>query len=90
MTFTLPNAALENIRCPPNGPSTRLPGSPGPTITRHWPEKFVPIPWIYAEIVRLLALAERVRIFVQPSTGGQFAREVLDILEHATTSTFPV
>ena len=46
-----------------------------------WPEKFEPIPWIYAEIVRLLAQGERVHIFVQPSKGNRFAKDVLKILE---------
>ena len=48
-----------------------------------WPGKFEPIPWIYAEIVRLLAEGERVHIFVQPSAGGRIKREVMGILERA-------
>src|SRR5579884_3241370 len=46
-----------------------------------WPDKFEPIPWIYAEIVRLLAQSERVHIFVQPSKNHRFKAEVLSILE---------
>ena len=46
-----------------------------------WPDKFEPIPWIYAEIVRLLAQSERVHIFVQPSPQNRFAKNVLDILQ---------
>ncbi len=46
-----------------------------------WPGKFAPIPWIYAEIVRILAQGERVHIFVQPSPRARFEREVRDILE---------
>src|SRR5271154_5445650 len=30
-----------------------------------WPGKFAPIPWIYAEIVRLISAGERVRILVE-------------------------
>jgi len=45
-----------------------------------WPGKFAPIPWIYAEIVRILARAERVNILVLPSAGGSVAREVRGIL----------
>lgn len=30
-----------------------------------WPGKFQPIPWIYAEIVRLLAARERVHLIVE-------------------------
>jgi agmatine deiminase len=46
-----------------------------------WPGKFEPIPWIYAEIVRLLAQGERVHIFVQPSQRNRFAKEVHALLE---------
>jgi agmatine deiminase len=46
-----------------------------------WPEKFEPIPWIYAEIVRLIARGEPVHIFVQPSQRGRFAKEVKGVLE---------
>jgi agmatine deiminase len=46
-----------------------------------WPDKFEPIPWIYAEIVRLIAHGERVHIFVQPSQGNRFAKDVQKILE---------
>jgi agmatine deiminase len=46
-----------------------------------WPDKFEPIPWIYAEIVRLLAQSERVHIFVQPSKNNRFAKDVKKILE---------
>ena len=46
-----------------------------------WPGRFAPIPWIYAEIVRLIAPRERVHIFVQPSQRGRFAREVGEILK---------
>ncbi|HUO06754.1 MAG TPA: agmatine deiminase family protein [Phycisphaerae bacterium] len=61
-----------------------------------WPDKFEPIPWIYAEIVRLLAQSERVHIFVQPSKGNRFAKEVQSILDrndvnlaHVTLHTQP-
>jgi hypothetical protein len=41
-----------------------------------WPGKFAPIPWIYAEIVRLLARGERVNIFLQPSKNNRVVEEV--------------
>src|SRR5262245_11277941 len=44
-----------------------------------WPGKFEPIPWIYAEIVRLLARGERVHIFVEPSK--QAKTRIRDILQ---------
>ncbi|HVS72600.1 MAG TPA: agmatine deiminase family protein [Phycisphaerae bacterium] len=49
-----------------------------------WPGKFQPIPWIYAEIVRLLAQkvgGEHVHIFVQPSQRGRFKNDVQKILQ---------
>src|SRR6187399_2817475 len=46
-----------------------------------WPGKFAPIPWIYAEIVRLLARGERVNIFLQPSKNNRVANDVRAILE---------
>jgi agmatine deiminase len=43
-----------------------------------WPGKFQPIPWVYAEIVRNLARAERVEILVQDARAKEQARGVLD------------
>jgi agmatine deiminase len=61
-----------------------------------WPDKFEPIPWVYAEIVRLLAQGERVHIFIQPSQRGRFKKEVEGILlrnevnlAHVTLHTQP-
>ena len=45
-----------------------------------WPGKFQPIPWLYAEIVRLLAARERVHLIVQ-NTKEQ--RRAVSILERA-------
>ena len=42
-----------------------------------WPGKFQPIPWLYAEIVRLLAARERVHILVQDPKSQQRAQSVL-------------
>jgi agmatine deiminase len=42
-----------------------------------WPGKFPPIPWIYGEIVRHLARAERVRILVDGPDAEQAVRRVL-------------
>jgi agmatine deiminase len=36
-----------------------------------WPGKFQPIPWLYAEIVRLLAARERVHILVEDEKAKQ-------------------
>ena len=43
-----------------------------------WPGKFSAIPWVYAEIVRYLARAERVEILVQNAAEESAAREILD------------
>jgi len=42
-----------------------------------WPGKFAPIPWLYGEIVRLLARVERVRILVENADAEQSVRRVL-------------
>jgi agmatine deiminase len=42
-----------------------------------WPGKFAPIPWVYADIVRHLALVERVRILVQDRAEERTARRIL-------------
>ena len=42
-----------------------------------WPGKFEPIPWAYAEIVRVLSRNERVCILVQDAAGEKKARGVL-------------
>src|SRR5580693_8335987 len=41
-----------------------------------WPGKFPPVPWVYAEIVRLLAQGERVCIFVEDATAANAARRI--------------
>jgi len=46
-----------------------------------WPGKFETIPWVFAEMVRLLADGERVHILVQPSKGGVAAKRVREVLE---------
>ncbi len=42
-----------------------------------WPQKFAPIPWLYGEIVRHLARAERVRILVTDAEEEDRARRIL-------------
>jgi agmatine deiminase len=43
-----------------------------------WPGKFQAIPWVYAEIVRLLSARERVHILVNDAKAEQRARGILD------------
>jgi len=42
-----------------------------------WPGKFAPIPWVYGEIVRRLAMVERVRILVASAAHEARARRIL-------------
>jgi agmatine deiminase len=42
-----------------------------------WPGKFAPIPWIYAEIVRLLAARERVQLIVESPASERRIRSML-------------
>jgi agmatine deiminase len=42
-----------------------------------WPGKFQPIPWVYAEIVRLLAQRERVHILVEDAAAERRAKGIL-------------
>ncbi|MDP9113831.1 MAG: agmatine deiminase family protein [Acidobacteriota bacterium] len=63
-----------------------------------WPGKFAPIPWLYGEIVRLLARVERVRILVEHADAEHGARRVLakchadlnaiDFFHHATNRSW--
>src|SRR6516164_11858181 len=43
-----------------------------------WPGKFQAIPWLYAEIVRLLSLHERVHLLVQDEKDQSRATSVLE------------
>ena len=43
-----------------------------------WPGKFQTIPWVYAEIVRLLSRQERVHILVDDARAGERARGILE------------
>jgi agmatine deiminase len=42
-----------------------------------WPGKFQPIPWLYAEIVRLLSARERVHIAAENSEAASLIRSIL-------------
>jgi agmatine deiminase len=48
-----------------------------PANKEDWPGKFTPIPWVYAEIVRYISRAEKVRIIVQSSQHQAKAEVVL-------------
>ena len=42
-----------------------------------WPDKFAPIPWVYAEIIRYLTQHERVRLLVKNEAQRDSAKDVL-------------
>lgn len=43
-----------------------------------WPGKFSPIPWVYAEIVRIITMSERARVLVYDVREEKSARETLE------------
>ena len=43
-----------------------------------WPDKFEPIPWVYADIVRCLSQVERVEILVNDAEAEEAARSMLE------------
>ena len=43
-----------------------------------WPGKFQAIPWVYADIVRLLSARERVHILVNDTKAEQRAQRILE------------
>ena len=49
-----------------------------PHNSEDWPGKFQPIPWIYAEIVRLLSAREKVHILIQKSAEQRRIAGILD------------
>ena len=49
-----------------------------PRNPKDWPGKFSSIPWLYAEIVRLLAARERVHLIVENATTQQRATGMLE------------
>ena len=69
-----------------------------PHESSDWPGKFAPIPWLYGEIVRLLARVERVRILVEHADAEQSVRRILkkchadlnavDFFHHATNRSW--
>ena len=65
--------------CRPSGSRTKPPGSPGLTNAPIGPDKFAPIPWVYADIVRHLARVERVRILVRDAARSGARATILKL-----------
>ena len=51
-----------------------------------WPGRFEPIPWVYAEIIRNLAVHERVELIVNDTRGARQARKVLERADALSSS----
>jgi agmatine deiminase len=51
-----------------------------------WPEKFEPIPWVYAEIIRNLAKHERVELIVNNVAAARQARKILERADSLSTN----
>jgi agmatine deiminase len=49
-----------------------------PHNVRDWPGKFAPIPWVFAEIIRVLARGETVRLLVEDAAAERKVRSQLD------------
>ncbi len=69
---------------PPEGAPHRATWIAWPHEVRDWPGKFAPIPWVYGEIVRLLAPRERVCILVRDAAmerraGGLLRKAGVDL-----------
>ena len=61
----------------PNGNRTKQPGLAGLIIKKIGRENFLPIPWVYGEIVKKISPGEKVRIIVEAKEHRKKARKVL-------------
>ncbi len=48
-----------------------------PTNRKDWPEKFEPIPWVFAEMAKKLSIGEIVRIIVQSAEHEKKVKQIL-------------
>jgi agmatine deiminase len=48
-----------------------------PHLRGDWPDKFEPIPWVYAEIIRYLSRHERVELIVKDAAAEKLTRKTL-------------
>ncbi|MFZ4402651.1 MAG: agmatine deiminase family protein [Pseudobdellovibrionaceae bacterium] len=44
-----------------------------------WPQKFAPIPWVFAEIVRLISVSEKVGLLVKDLAAKKQAQKILSL-----------
>lgn len=78
---TMPTPAAQGLSMPAEWVAHKATWLAWPHNAEDWPEKFEPIPWIYAEIIRLISEGEHVNVFIQPSARNRNGREITKILE---------
>src|ERR1043166_868835 len=66
------------LRMPPEWEPHRATWIAWPHHDPDWPGKLGPIPWVYAEIARVIAQHERVEILCHSKSVEKSAREILD------------
>ncbi len=71
-----PTPADLGFRMPPEWAPHRATWVAWPHQRDDWPDKFEPVPWVYAEIIRHLHRAERVRLIALPEQEAE-ARAIL-------------
>jgi agmatine deiminase len=72
------NRAPSHLRMPAEWEPHRATWIAWPHHEPDWPTKFEPIPWVYAEIVRVLARHEPVEILCQSQAAAETAKTFLD------------
>src|SRR5207248_10728420 len=74
ITMAEPSAGSGTCRWPAEWEPHRRTWLAWPHERSDWPGKFAAIPWVYAEIVRHLALSERVNVVVPPGAEERVRR----------------
>jgi agmatine deiminase len=74
MSMSEPTPAILGYRWPAEWEPHAATWVAWPHQRSDWPGKFAAIPWVYAEIVRHLALSERVNVIVPPGEDGRVRR----------------
>jgi agmatine deiminase len=77
---------MPELECTPRALGYRMPAEwepheatwlAWPHNPEDWPGKFAPVPWVYAEIVRLLAAREQVHLIVESAAAENRVRSML-------------
>lgn len=72
-----PNYATSSFRMPAEWEKQKAIWLAWPHNKEDWPNKFSPIPWVYAEIIRYLTCVVRVRLIVKNARQQQQATDIL-------------